>query len=174
MSLPQPTADASKDDWREWAKSARSLVDWEEVSGAIVTGSHNAPDYNGLKVVIGGEALSGAAIQGLRQRVAMGRAMVREPRAFLLDEPLSNLDAKLRVQTRLELKKLHERLATTAVYVTHDQVEAMTLADRIAVMEQGRIAQVGPDQFCLVELRTGKISFCEVNSCQVQSLQLRT
>ena len=80
---------------------------------------------------------------GQRQRVAVGRAIVRKPEVFLFDEPLSNLDAKLRVQTRLELKKLHERLATTAVYVTHDQVEAMTMGDRIVVMRDGLIQQVG-------------------------------
>jgi sn-glycerol 3-phosphate transport system ATP-binding protein len=71
---------------------------------------------------------------GQRQRVAMGRAIVREPAAFLFDEPLSNLDAKLRVQMRLEIQTLHRRLGTTSVYVTHDQVEAMTLAERVAVM----------------------------------------
>ena len=76
---------------------------------------------------------------GQRQRVAMGRALVREPQVFLLDEPLSNLDAKLRVQMRAELKKLHQRLGITTIYVTHDQVEAMTLGDRIAVLS-GRTA----------------------------------
>lgn len=80
---------------------------------------------------------------GQRQRVALGRAIVRKPQVFLFDEPLSNLDAKLRVQTRLELKKLHSRLSTTAVYVTHDQVEAMTMGDRIVVMKDGLIQQVG-------------------------------
>jgi multiple sugar transport system ATP-binding protein len=80
---------------------------------------------------------------GQRQRVAMGRAIVRDPKAFLMDEPLSNLDAKLRVQTRTALSRLHERLRTTTVYVTHDQVEALTLGDRIAVMRAGRIQQVG-------------------------------
>jgi multiple sugar transport system ATP-binding protein len=80
---------------------------------------------------------------GQRQRVAVGRAIVRKPQVFLFDEPLSNLDAKLRVQTRVELKKLHERLATTAIYVTHDQVEAMTMGDRIVVMKDGLIQQVG-------------------------------
>ena len=80
---------------------------------------------------------------GQRQRVAVGRAIVRKPEVFLFDEPLSNLDAKLRVQTRVELKKLHERLATTAIYVTHDQVEAMTMGDRIVVMKDGFIQQVG-------------------------------
>ena len=80
---------------------------------------------------------------GERQRVAMGRAIVRKPKAFLFDEPLSNLDAKLRVVMRGELSKLHERLETTSIYVTHDQIEAMTLADRIVVMNQGRISQIG-------------------------------
>src|SRR4051795_11618008 len=80
---------------------------------------------------------------GQRQRVAMGRAIVRDPRAFLMDEPLSNLDAKLRVQTRTALSRLHARLGTTTIYVTHDQVEAVTLGDRIAVMRAGRIQQVG-------------------------------
>ena len=80
---------------------------------------------------------------GQRQRVALGRAIVRHPQVFLFDEPLSNLDAKLRVQMRVELKKLHERLAVTSVYVTHDQVEAMTLGDRVVVMKDGVVQQVG-------------------------------
>jgi multiple sugar transport system ATP-binding protein len=80
---------------------------------------------------------------GQRQRVAVGRAIVRHPQVFLFDEPLSNLDAKLRVQMRVELKKLHDRLETTAIYVTHDQVEAMTLGDRVVVMKDGWIQQVG-------------------------------
>ena len=84
-------------------------------------------------------ALSG----GQRQRVAMGRAIVRDPQVFLFDEPLSNLDAKLRVQMRTEIKELHLRLKTTTVYVTHDQIEAMTMADKIVVMQGGRIEQVG-------------------------------
>ena len=83
---------------------------------------------------------------GQRQRVALGRAIVREPAAFLLDEPLSNLDAKLRVQTRAELSRLHQRLGTTFFYVTHDQVEAMTMASRIAVMDAGVLQQVGSPQ----------------------------
>ncbi len=83
---------------------------------------------------------------GQRQRVAMGRAIVRNPEAFLFDEPLSNLDAKLRVQMRTEIKKIHRRVQTTVVYVTHDQVEAMTLADRIVVMNHGVIEQVGSPQ----------------------------
>lgn len=88
-------------------------------------------------------ALSG----GQRQRVAMGRAIVRKPRIFLFDEPLSNLDARLRVSMRVELKKLHQRLGTTMIYVTHDQVEAMTLGQTIVIMDQGRIKQVDtPDQ----------------------------
>jgi len=80
---------------------------------------------------------------GQRQRVAMGRAMVRTPKVFLFDEPLSNLDAKLRTQVRLEIAKLHKRLGTTVVYVTHDQIEAMTLADKIVIMKDGYIEQVG-------------------------------
>jgi len=80
---------------------------------------------------------------GQRQRVAMGRAMVRDPKIFLFDEPLSNLDAKLRVDMRAEIKQLHQRLRATMVYVTHDQVEAMTLADRIVVLKDGHIEQVG-------------------------------
>jgi multiple sugar transport system ATP-binding protein len=83
---------------------------------------------------------------GQRQRVAVARAIVREPQVFLLDEPLSNLDAKLRVHTRAEISKLHKRLGTTFVYVTHDQTEAMTMADRIAVMNEGIIQQVGSPQ----------------------------
>ncbi|MEP1198933.1 ABC transporter ATP-binding protein [Tateyamaria sp.] len=80
---------------------------------------------------------------GQRQRVAMGRAIVRDPQVFLFDEPLSNLDAKLRIQMRTEIKELHQRLKTTTVFVTHDQIEAMTLADRIVVMQAGHIEQVG-------------------------------
>src|SRR5499426_1705254 len=85
------------------------------------------------------KALSG----GQRQRVAMGRAIVRNPKVFLFDEPLSNLDAKLRVQMRTEIKRVHQKVRTTTVYVTHDQVEAMTLADRVVVMNRGRIEQIG-------------------------------
>jgi multiple sugar transport system ATP-binding protein len=86
------------------------------------------------------KALSG----GQRQRVAMGRAIVRDPKVFLFDEPLSNLDAKLRVQMRTEIKQVHQTVRTTTVYVTHDQIEAMTLADRVVVMNHGVIEQVGP------------------------------
>ena len=85
------------------------------------------------------KALSG----GQRQRVAMGRAIVREPQVFLMDEPLSNLDAKLRVQMRTEIKELHQRLKTTTIYVTHDQIEAMTMADKIVVMHDGLVEQIG-------------------------------
>src|ERR1700693_2711113 len=85
------------------------------------------------------KALSG----GQRQRVAMGRAIVRDPKGFLFDEPLSNLDAKLRVAMRAEIKALHQRLKTTVVYVTHDQIEAMTMADRIVVMHDGKVEQIG-------------------------------
>ncbi len=81
---------------------------------------------------------------GQRQRVAMGRAIVRDPAVFLFDEPLSNLDAKLRVQMRTEIRSLHQRLGTTVVYVTHDQIEAMTMADRIVVLDHGRVQQAGP------------------------------
>jgi multiple sugar transport system ATP-binding protein len=83
---------------------------------------------------------------GQQQRVALGRAVVRDPQLFLFDEPLSNLDAKLRVQMRTELNKLHERVGKTSVYVTHDQAEAMTLGDRVAVMNEGRIQQIAPPQ----------------------------
>src|SRR6201999_2780704 len=86
----------------------------------------------------GPKALSG----GQRQRVAVGRAIVRQPKVFLFDEPLSNLDAKLRVQMRAEIARLHQRLKTTIIYVTHDQVEAMTLGDRIVLMDKGVIQQV--------------------------------
>jgi len=102
---------------------------------------HRAADILGLTQLLDRypKQLSG----GQRQRVAMGRAIVRDPQVFLFDEPLSNLDAKLRVQMRTEIKELQQRLGTTTVYVTHDQVEAMTMADRIVVMREGRIEQVG-------------------------------
>jgi multiple sugar transport system ATP-binding protein len=98
----------------------------------------------GLQQLLGRKpaALSG----GQRQRVAMGRAIVRNPRVFLMDEPLSNLDAKLRVAMRAELSRLHHRFGTTTLYVTHDQVEAMTLGDRIAVLDRGKLQQVGTPQ----------------------------
>ncbi len=102
---------------------------------------YEAADILGIRDYLGRKPrqLSG----GQRQRVALGRAIVRHPQVFLFDEPLSNLDAKLRVQMRVELKKLHNRLNTTAVYVTHDQVEAMTLGDRVVVMRGGVVQQVG-------------------------------
>ena len=102
---------------------------------------NRAADILGLKPYLARypRALSG----GQRQRVAMGRAIVRDPQVFLFDEPLSNLDAKLRVQMRSEIRELHQRLGTTTVYVTHDQIEAMTMADRIVVMREGRISQIG-------------------------------
>src|SRR5213595_806146 len=101
----------------------------------------HAADVLGIQVLLDRRPrqLSG----GQRQRVALGRAIVRNPRVFLFDEPLSNLDAALRVQMRVELKRLHERLETTAIYVTHDQVEAMTLGDRVVVMKDGVVHQVG-------------------------------
>ena len=88
------------------------------------------------------ERKPGALSGGQRQRVAMGRAIVREPHAFLMDEPLSNLDAKLRVQMRAEIQKLQRTLGVTTIYVTHDQTEAMTMGDRIAVMRGGKLLQV--------------------------------
>ena len=94
-----------------------------------------------------------------RQRVAMGRAIVRNPKVFLMDEPLSNLDAKLRVQMRIEIAKLHQRLGTTIIYVTHDQTEAMTLGDRIVVMKDGVIQQVERFLGCARNDDTGKAVF---------------
>ncbi len=95
------------------------------------------------------KALSG----GQRQRVAMGRAIVRRPQVFLLDEPLSNLDAKLRVQTRTQIASLQRRLEVTTVYVTHDQVEAMTMGDRVAVLDRGKLQQVDTPHRALHEAR---------------------
>ena len=102
---------------------------------------HTAADLLNIRELLGRKPreLSG----GQRQRVAMGRAIVRQPKAFLFDEPLSNLDANLRAQMRVEIKRLHQKLATTIVYVTHDQIEAMTLADRIVLLKDGEIVQVG-------------------------------
>ena len=100
-----------------------------------------AADVLGLSVHL--EKKPGQLSGGQKQRVAMGRAMVRRPKVFLFDEPLSNLDAQLRVKMRTEISHLHRRLNATSIYVTHDQVEAMTLADRIAVMNKGRLEQVG-------------------------------
>ncbi len=114
------------------AKHPQSVVDERVAKAADILGLEPLLDRTPAE-------LSG----GQRQRVAMGRAIVRQPDAFLFDEPLSNLDAKLRVQMRAEIKKLHQRVRTTVVYVTHDQVEAMTLADRIIVMRDGHIEQSG-------------------------------
>ena len=106
---------------------------------------------------------------GQRQRVAIARALVREPDAFLFDEPLSNLDAKLRVEMRAEIKKLHCRLQTTMIYVTHDQIEAMTLADRVVVMNGGRIEQAADpmtlynrplNQFVAAFIGAARMNFC--------------
>ena len=100
-----------------------------------------AADILGLQLLL--ERYPRQLSGGQRQRVAMGRAIVRDPQVFLFDEPLSNLDAKLRVAMRTEIKQLHQRLKTTTVYVTHDQIEAMTMADRIVVMHDGIIEQIG-------------------------------
>ncbi len=112
-------------------------MDKAEIDGRVT----RAAEILGLVPYLGRypRALSG----GQRQRVAMGRAIVRDPQVFLFDEPLSNLDAKLRVQMRSEIRELHQRLKTTTVYVTHDQIEAMTMADKIVVLQAGRIEQVG-------------------------------
>jgi multiple sugar transport system ATP-binding protein len=114
------------------AKTPQDVID-QKVSKAAAT--LNLTDYLERKP----RMLSG----GQRQRVAIGRAIVREPKAFLFDEPLSNLDAALRVQMRLEIGELHNQLKTTMIYVTHDQVEAMTMADKIVVLDKGSVAQVG-------------------------------
>src|SRR5271166_1805930 len=113
----------------------------KQSKGEIETRVKKAADILGLAALLDRypRQLSG----GQRQRVAMGRAIVRDPKVFLFDEPLSNLDAKLRVAMRGEIKALHQRLRTTTVYVTHDQVEAMTMADRIVVMHDGRVEQIG-------------------------------
>jgi multiple sugar transport system ATP-binding protein len=108
---------------------------------AILASVKRASGILGLDTLLGRlpRQLSG----GQRQRVAMGRAIVRDPKVFLFDEPLSNLDAKLRVQMRAEIRELHQRLGTTTIYVTHDQIEAMTMADRIVVMRDGVVEQIG-------------------------------
>ena len=102
---------------------------------------HRAADILGLMPLL--ERFPRQLSGGQRQRVAMGRAIVRDPQVFLFDEPLSNLDAKLRVAMRTEIKELHQRLKTTTVYVTHDQIEAMTMADKIVVMHDGIVEQIG-------------------------------
>src|SRR6476619_6591101 len=125
----------------------RMIAGLEEVSGGTISIGERvtrAAELLGLDQLLDRRpaALSG----GQRQRVAMGRAIVREPKAFLMDEPLSNLDAKLRVSMRAQLAALHGRLATTTIYVTHDQIEAMTLGQRVAVMRDGRIQQFDTPQ----------------------------
>ena len=111
----------------------------------IESRTHEAAEILGLGDLL--KRRPGELSGGQKQRVAMGRAIVRQPKVFLFDEPLSNLDAKLRHKMRAEMKLLHQRVQTTTVYVTHDQVEAMTLADRIIIMNEGRIEQVGtPDE----------------------------
>lgn len=119
-----------------WPMNSKKTFTREEIDRRV----NEAADMLGIKTLLERKPkeLSG----GQRQRVALGRAIVREPKVFLMDEPLSNLDAKLRVQTRAELIKLHRRLGITTVYVTHDQIEAMTMGDRIAVMCNGVIQQV--------------------------------
>src|SRR5512147_923532 len=114
------------------AKRPRSEIDARVAKAAAILGLDEYLDRYPRQ-------LSG----GQRQRVAMGRAIVRDPQVFLFDEPLSNLDAKLRVAMRAEIRELHQRLKTTSVYVTHDQIEAMTMADRIVVMHDGRVEQTG-------------------------------
>ena len=114
------------------AKAPRALIDEKVARAALILGLN--PYLNRYP-----RQLSG----GQRQRVAMGRAIVRDPQVFLFDEPLSNLDAKLRVAMRAEIKELHQRLQTTTVYVTHDQIEAMTMADKIVVMNSGNVEQIG-------------------------------
>ncbi|AWJ92769.1 ABC transporter ATP-binding protein (plasmid) [Azospirillum baldaniorum] len=109
--------------------------------GEIAARVARAAEVLGLSALL--DRRPGQLSGGQRQRVAMGRAIVRDPRLFLFDEPLSNLDAKLRVQMRAEIKALHQRLRTSAIYVTHDQIEAMTMADRIVVMRDGRVEQAG-------------------------------
>ena len=120
---------------------------------------------------------------GQRQRVALGRAIVREPAVFLMDEPLSNLDAKLRVQTRAEIARLHQRLGTTMVYVTHDQVEAMTMGERIAVMSDGLLQQVGTPQqlydhplnrFVAGFIGSPSMNFIETDSPTASAMELTT
>jgi len=126
---------------RVFDNMAFSLKVRKEKAATIVARVEKAADILGLTPYLKRypRQLSG----GQRQRVAMGRAIVRDPQVFLFDEPLSNLDAKLRVQMRTEIKELHQHLATTTVFVTHDQIEAMTMADKIVVMNEGLIEQIG-------------------------------
>ena len=123
------------------ANMAFSLMLAKKDKATIEAGVNKAADILGLRPLLDRypRQLSG----GQRQRVAMGRAIVRDPQVFLFDEPLSNLDAKLRVAMRTEIKELHQRLKTTSIYVTHDQIEAMTMADKIVVMRDGIVEQTG-------------------------------
>ena len=133
---PLPAHDRASRTWRSRSSWRRRR------KNASTSGSAGRPPILGLAQFLLDRyprQLSG----GQRQRVAMGRAIVRDPQVFLFDEPLSNLDAKLRVQMRTEIKELHQRLKTTAIYVTHDQIEAMTMADRIVVMQLGEVEQMG-------------------------------
>jgi len=129
---------------------ARKMPGVDGAAPRKLTSAERATRVNDAAHILGLEPLldrkPAALSGGQRQRVALARAIVGRPSAFLMDEPLSNLDAKLRAQTRLELVDLHERLATTFLYVTHDQVEAMTMATRIAVMSEGSLQQVGAPQ----------------------------
>jgi multiple sugar transport system ATP-binding protein len=127
--------------WWRWGLSPSRRKDLAARRFAIAERVHEVARVLGIEHLL--ERLPGQLSGGERQRVALGRAIVRNPAVFLFDEPLSNLDAKLRVEMRRELKQLHQRLQTTMIYVTHDQVEALTLGDRIVVMQKGRIEQVG-------------------------------
>ncbi|KPB00806.1 ABC transporter ATP-binding protein [Ahrensia marina] len=132
---------------------------------------HHAADILGLTDYL--DRLPRELSGGQRQRVAMGRAIVRDPEAFLFDEPLSNLDAKLRVRMRSEIKKLHQRLGKTMIYVTHDQTEAMTMADRIVVLNEGGIAQVGtPKELYLKPVSQFVASF--IGSPEINILAAKT
>jgi multiple sugar transport system ATP-binding protein len=127
--------------WR-WALPTRLKAPWAARRFAIATRVHEAARMLSIEHLL--ERFPRQLSGGERQRVALGRAIVRHPAVFLFDEPLSNLDAKLRVEMRRELKQLHRRLAATMIYVTHDQVEALTLGQRIVVMNEARVQQVGP------------------------------
>jgi multiple sugar transport system ATP-binding protein len=120
---------------------AFSLMLAKQPRAAVDERVRKAADILGLEALL--ERFPRQLSGGQRQRVAMGRCIVRDPQVFLFDEPLSNLDAKLRVQMRTEIKELHQRLQTTSIYVTHDQIEAMTMADKIVVMRDGRVEQTG-------------------------------
>jgi multiple sugar transport system ATP-binding protein len=130
--------------WQRLPLLGRFVGDAASVRGGIDAEVMQAATALGIERLL--SRRPGQLSGGQRQRVALGRAMVRHPSAFLMDEPLSNLDAKLRVQARTEISELHRRVGGTFVYVTHDQVEAMTMSDRVAVMIDGRLLQVAPPQ----------------------------